>query len=164
MTRDCRSSLGWTVCLFLFCIAGCATLAAEDGNAKDLPIIARWSGDFPVADLALLPDGQRQSRTGYIDGQNAFASVWQAFKPGEKIPAVDFNRNLVVFSRNVDFYNRTTIIKVILTDGGAEIIAMETMSALPIEDQVALTMAVIPRAGIDFILSGDIRVPVTGSR
>ena len=110
MTRDCRSSLGWTVCLFLFCIAGCATLAAEDGNAKDLPSIARWSGDFPVADIALLPDGQRQSGTGYIDGQKAFASVWQAFKPGEKIPAV------------------------------------------------------VPRAGIDFILSGDMRVPVTGSR
>jgi len=25
-------------------------------------------------------------------------------------------------------------------------------------------MAVIPRAGVDFILSGDMRVPVTGSR
>ncbi len=38
------------------------------------------------------------------------------------------------------------------------------MTRETIEDQVALTMAVIPRAGVDFILSGDMRVPVTGSR
>ena len=38
------------------------------------------------------------------------------------------------------------------------------MTRETIQDQVALTMAVIPRAEIDFILSGDMRVPVTGSR
>jgi hypothetical protein len=35
------------------------------------------------------------------------------------------------------------------------------MSALPIEDKVAMAMAVVPRDGIDFIRSGEIRVPVT---
>lgn len=164
MNRGYRSGVIGTVCLFFFIIFGCGTLAAEDGKAKDLAVIKRWSGDFSVADLVLLPDGQRRSRAGYIVNQRAFAAVWQAFKPDEMVPAVDFSRNLVVFSRNVDFYNQTNIIKVTLNNGGAEIIAMETMSAMPIEDQVALAMAVIPRAGVDAILSGDMRVPVTGSR
>lgn len=164
MKPDCRATLGWTMCLCLLFITGCVTLAAEDGKAKDLAVIERWSGDFPVADLSLLPEGQRGSSAGYIDDQQIFAAVWQAFKPGEMVPTVDFSRNLVVYSRNTQFYNRTNIIKVTLSDGGAEIIAMETMSAMPIEDQVALAMAVIPRAGVDFILSGEMRVPVNGGR
>ena len=125
MKPDYRSSLGWTVCLFLFFITGCATQATEEGQAKDLAIIESWSGDFPVADLVVLPEGQSESHAGYIDDQKAFAAVWRAFKPGEKIPTVDFKRNLVVFSRNVDFYNRTQILKVTLNGGGAEILAME---------------------------------------
>jgi hypothetical protein len=164
MKPDYRSSLGWTVCLFLFFITGCATQATEDGQAKDLAIIESWSGDFPVADLVVLPEGQSESHAGYIDDQKAFAAVWRAFKPGEKIPTVDFKRNLVVFSRNVDFYNRTQILKVTLNGGGAEILAMETMSAMPIEDKVAMALAVVPRAGVDFILSGDGRVSVTDNR
>jgi len=164
MTRDDRAGVGLTVCLFLFFITGCATLPAEEEKTKDLAIIERWSGDFPVADLALLPNGQRHLRAGYIGGPHAFAAVWRAFKPGEKIPAVDFSRNLVVFSRNVDFYNRTTIMTVVLAGGGLEILAMETMSAMPIDDTVAMALAVVPRSGVDFILCGDVRVPVTDGR
>lgn len=160
MKPDYRFSFRCTVCLFLLTITGGAILAAEDGEPKELTIIDRWRGDFSVADLALLPDGQRQSPTGYIDGQKAFAAVWQAFKPGETVPAVDFDCNLVVFSRNVDFYNRTNVLKVVLSDGGAEIIAMETMSALPIEEKVAMAMAVIPREGVAFIRSAEKRIPV----
>ena len=73
---------------------------------------------------------------------------------GEILPAVDFSKNIVVFTRNVQFYNRTSIFKVELQDGAAEIFAMETMSAMPIEEKVAMAMAVIPREGIRFIRSG----------
>jgi hypothetical protein len=37
-------------------------MAAKDNAPTDLMIIDRWGGDFPVARLALLPEGQRQSR------------------------------------------------------------------------------------------------------
>jgi hypothetical protein len=135
-------------------------MAADDGKLQDLAIIDRWSGDFPVAELDLLPEGQRQSRAGCIDDPQVFATLWQAFKQGEKTPAVDFKHNLVVFSRNVDFYNRTQIMKVVLDDGGLEILAMETMSAMLIEDKVAMALAVVPRAGIKFIRAGDTQIPV----
>lgn len=64
------------------------------------------------------------------------------------------HRTYIVFSRNVEFYNRTSIVKIILKDGAIEIIAMETMSALPIEEKVAMILAVIPRAGISSITAG----------
>ena len=139
-------------------------MAADDGDPQDLAIIDRWSGDFPVAELDLLPEGQRQSRAGFIGNQEVFAALWQAFKPGEKVPAVDFTRNLVVFSRNVDFYNRTQIMKVVLDGGGLEILAMETMSAMPIEDNAAMALAVVPRSGIKYIRAGETQIPVAAER
>ncbi len=76
------------------------------------------------------------------------------------MPEVDFSKNLVVFSRNVDFYNRTRILKVMLKDGAAEVVAMETMSAIPVEDRVAIAMAVIPRAHVKSIQTGSVQLAV----
>jgi hypothetical protein len=45
-----------------------------------------------------------------------------------------------------------------------EILAMETMSAMPIEDKAAMAMAVIPRAGVRFIRAGEEQIPVTDNR
>jgi len=115
---------------------------------QELAIVQQWAGDFPMGDIDQLPAGQQQNATGYFGDPDAFATAWVAFKPGEPVPEVDFSSQLVVFVRNVDFYNRTNIFKVTLVDGTAEVLAMETMSAMPIEAQAAMAMAVVPRAGI----------------
>ena len=78
-----------------------------------------------------LPDGQQISRVGYLGNAAAFKALWSGFKPDEAVPEVDFSKNLVVFSRNVDCYNRTRILKVMLKHGAAEVVAMEAMSAIP---------------------------------
>jgi hypothetical protein len=135
------------------------SLAADD-LPVDLPVSRKWSGDYPVAQLDRLPESQRRSGAGYLGDEKAFAAVWEVFKPGEPVPDVDFGRNLVVFSRNVVFYNRTSILKVTLKEGVAEILAMETMSALPIEEKVAMALAEIPRAGVRFLQAGEERIPV----
>jgi len=41
-----------------------------------------------------------------------------------------------------------------------EILARETMSALPIEDKVAMSLAVILRASVKYIKTGSERIPV----
>ena len=51
-------------------------------------------------------------------------------------PEIDFTVNLVLFARNTQFYNRINIGKVNVSNGVAEVLAMETMSAMPIEDKV----------------------------
>jgi hypothetical protein len=78
----------------------------------------------------------------------------------ERLPEVDFSRHLVVFVRNVDFYNRTAIGKVMLNAGTVELIAMETLSARPIEDKVAMALTLIPRVGVTSVLAGSERIPV----
>jgi len=141
-------------------LACCAASANGDGESKDLPILQAWSGDYPISELNRLPEGQRSSRIGYLGDAATFAEVWQVLNPGKKTPEVDFSKFLVVFSHNVDFYNRTSIAKVTLNHGVAEVIAIETMSAIPIEDMVAMALAVIPREGVEFIQAGDKRIPV----
>ncbi len=134
--------------------------AQKSGESQEISILQIWSGDYPVSALQDLPEGQRTSRIGYIDEAKTFSAVWQSLKPDESVPVVDFKKNLVVFTRNTVFYNRTNIVTVKLNNGVAEILAMETMSAFPIEDRVAMALAVIPREGIEFIDAGERLVPV----
>lgn len=142
-------------------MTGCGHAPVANNLPIDLVITQTWSGEYPVAELKRLPDGQRKSRVGYLGSAAAFKSVWAFFKPGEAVPVVDFGKHVVVFHRNVDFYNRTNIFKVTLRDGVAEVMAMETMSAIPIGDKVAMAMAVIPRDNVKYIQAGLVRVPVS---
>jgi acid phosphatase (class A) len=128
-----------------------------DGESK---ILQSWQGDYPVTHLGLLPEKQREQAVGFIAGAKTFEDVWKAFKPGEAVPEIDFKTNLILFTRNTQFYNRISIVKVSVTNGIAEVLAMETMSALLIEDKAAMAMAVIHRAGVKFIQAGTSRIPV----
>jgi hypothetical protein len=125
------------------------------------PMQQKWAGDYPVAQLERLPERQRQAGVGYIGDAETFASVWQVFKPGTALPQVDFDKNLVVFVRNLKFYYHTLVEKVTLKDGVAEIVAAEPLTPVqPVEDRVAMGMAVISRAGIKFIHADNEPIPV----
>ena len=130
---------------------------ALDGEAK---ILQSWQGDYPVARLDLLPEKQREQAVGFIGDARTFGGVWKAFKPGEVVPDVDFVANMVLFARNTQFYNNIRLGKVNVTSGVAEVIAMETMSAQPIEDRVAMSLVVVPRRGISGIQAGDGVIPI----
>jgi len=135
---------------------------AQENHPRELSIIGQFTGDYPVSEFYRLPKGQRTSPAGFIGDAETFARFWEAFKPGEDRPHVDFDATLAVFSRNIDFYNRTSIFKVILLDGVVRILALETMSAIPIEDSIGMAVALIPRDGVSFIKAGDTLVPVRG--
>jgi hypothetical protein len=145
----------------LACALSFETAASEHIIEKrDIPILQSWSGTYPVAMLDRLPEAQRTTRAGYIDDDTTFYAVWEAFNPGQKAPAVDFSEQLVLFARNTVYFNRTRIVRVTLEKGVAEIVAIETLSAMPIEDIVAMSLAVVPREGVHFVLVGDEHVAV----
>jgi len=142
-------------------LTACAVVAESTPEAQPLPIFRSWSGTFPLSALERLPENQRSNATGYIADPQTFAAVWQAFMPGEDVPEVDFAARLVVFYRNVRYFNRTSIVQVTLTDGGVDVLAIETMTARPIVDEVAMALATVPREGVRFIrLTGGENIPV----
>ena len=124
-------------------------------------ILQSWHGDFPVSQLQLLPEDQTDQAVGYINDLTAFAAIWTAFMPDETVPEIDFKSNLVLFARNTQFYNRIRIGKVNVTDGVAEVLAMETLSARPIEENCAMSLVVVSRQGIKAIhtVEGQIAIP-----
>jgi hypothetical protein len=153
--------------LFFICMA-CTFLvnihsafALSEAGGRDILII-EWSGDYLVKHLDQLPEGQRTTSVGYINDAKTFAAVWQVFKPDEKLPEVDFSTDLIVFVRNVNFYNKIKMLKCTLTDGTAEVLAMETMSAMPIENKVGMALAMVPRDGLKLIRAGETNIPVPG--
>jgi uncharacterized membrane protein len=149
--------------LTLVLLGGCSDsdtpVAKNSGHVKtvggEATILHSWQGDYPVARLNELPEGQREHGIGYIADAKTFENVWKAFQPGEAVPEVDFKDNLVLFARNTQFFNRIRIGTVNVTKGEAEVLAMETMSAMPIEDKVAMSLAVVARKGIESIRTPD---------
>jgi len=126
----------------------------------DVKIMQSWQGDYPVDQLTLLPEGQRDQIVGYINDAETFSDIWNQFKPGANVPEINFETNLVFFVRNIQYYNRISIGKVTITNGVVDVLAMETMSAIPIEDNLALSLAVIPRKGITAIKIGDKQISI----
>jgi len=127
----------------------------------EVAILQSWQGDYPVDKLNQLPENQREHGIGYIDNAETFNQVWKAFKPGEDVPESYFRTNLVLFARNTQFYNLIRIGQVNVKNGVAEVLAMETMSAMPIEDRVAMSMVVVSRKGITGIQSGGEIIPIS---
>jgi acid phosphatase (class A) len=127
-------------------------LQSLNGEAK---ILTSWQGDYPLNQLDMLPENQRQHSVGFIGDAKTFKALWKAFKPGETVPEIDFKANIVFFARNTKFYNRISIGKVNVKNGVAEVLAAETMSAIPIQNKVAMSMVVVPRKGIKSIRTAD---------
>jgi len=136
---------------------GAGAAMGKEGNVE---ILQKWNGDFPVTSLDLLPAGQRESVHGLIGDVKTFVAVWETLFPDQPPPAIDFKENVVIFSRNTDFYNPTSIARAELKDGVLEVLAIETLSSRPIEDKVAMALAVVPRRGIESIRAGEQLVPV----
>jgi len=134
-----------------------ANTAGITGEAE---ILKAWHGDYPVVEIDRLPEEAEHPGIGYIADDKTFENIWAAFKPGEETPDVDFKSNLVFFVRNIQYFNRISIGKVKLKEGIAEIIAMETLSARPIEDVVAMSMALVSKIGIRGIKARDIVIVV----
>jgi hypothetical protein len=130
----------------------------------EVAILQSWQGDYPVAQLKWLPEKQRELAVGFIDEAETFEDVWKAFNPGEAIPEIDFKANLVLFVYNTQFYNRISVGKVNVTNGVAELLAMETMSALPIEYKAAMSIVVVVRKGILGIQAGHEVISVKDNR
>ena len=127
-------------------------------------ILQSWQGDYPVAQFDQLPKNQREQGIGFIGDAETFAGVWKAFKPGKAVPEIDFTANLVLFARNTQFFNRIRIGKVNVKNGVAEVLAMETLSAMPIEDKVAMSLVKVARQGIIAIQVGDEIIPIKTKR
>jgi len=51
---------------------------AQEGQTRDLPILQKRAGDYPVPALPRLLEGRRSSAVGYIRDAETFRAFWKA--------------------------------------------------------------------------------------
>jgi hypothetical protein len=130
------------------------------GKGEPVKIQQKWNGKYPVKSLELLPKDVQTTAVGYINDAKTFEAVWKVFKADDKVPDINFKENLVVFARNIQYLNSIQILLVTIKDGTVDIVAKQTLTAAPIQDVVYISFAVIPRAGVQGIKNGDLKLQV----
>ena len=91
-------------------LLACTLPAQKEPAPETVAIEQQWSGFFPTAGIESLPAGQQSHAIGYFPDPEAFGRAWRRFMPQQPVPAVDFTRSLVLFARNVRFFNPTSIV------------------------------------------------------
>lgn len=158
-----RTVIHTFILLTLLFSSACTTVINDDTENKDgpVPILGTLSGDLPVSALNNLPEGQSDQAVGYLDSQQQLDNLLQSIQAGGKsLPVVDFSSQIVLFTKNTVFYNRLSIAQVLRKGDALTILAMETMSAMPITDKVAISLAVIKRDDVQFIEAGGQRLVI----
>ncbi len=96
MKKACLLLTVLTIMMFVVCSrSGAGTVKKADQspeNQSDAKILQSWQGDYPVAQLNLLPEKQRERAGGFIDDAKTFDDVWKAFKPTQDVPEIDFKQ------------------------------------------------------------------------
>lgn len=138
-------------------VSGYSGLAMADPIT--VKIEQQWSGSLPVESLKLFPENQQKSRVAYVADQKQWETLWNVFESaGEQsdaeLPKVDFEKSLVVVTKNVRYLNRISVNSASLDNGVLRVLALETRSARPIENKVYCAILVVPRKGIEKISDG----------
>jgi hypothetical protein len=136
------------------------SLSSVGERQNYLPILNRWGGDYPIAQIDRIKECHAQGNGGYIGDEATFARFWETFKNGTAVPKVDFGKNLVVFFIGGKSDKQMFIAKVTLKDNIAEMVADGNTSGPPPEGSLAMALAVIPKAGVKFVRVGKEQIAV----
>src|SRR5262249_12595063 len=125
---------------WLTCMAGLVLVAlmATDAQAQKKPVkfTKEWKGS--VADQNL-----QKGAPAFITDAKAPEKLWKDWKIADKMPAVDFNKEIVILATTV---GSKLNLKASLDDkGNLEVFGMAT---LDIADGFRYVMATVPREGI----------------
>ena len=66
------------------CMKAQAKAESPQAMSGEAEILQSWQGDYPVDQLQLLPERQREQAIGFINDAKTFEGVWKAFKPGSE--------------------------------------------------------------------------------
>ncbi|MFQ3592530.1 MAG: hypothetical protein SNJ82_04980 [Gemmataceae bacterium] len=126
-----------------------ALLVASVVGAADLKPENSWS--TVVKDEAL---AKQAPANGVLTEAKAFETLWKAYMGDEKLPKIDFEKNLVVVSLALGGPNRPRVVSAQLTDGNLEVLAAATKLGGP---GFGVAFSVFPKAGIKKVNGKDIK-------
>lgn len=144
-------------------LSACSMLSVDSTTVKDgsVQILGTLNGDLPVSSLRMFPTELQEQPVGYLSNQKQLDAVLQSIQAGGKsLPVVDFSSQIILFTKNTVYYNRLSIGQIVRKGETLTILAMETRSAMPITDKVAISLVIIERDGAEFIDAGKTKVTI----
>jgi hypothetical protein len=130
-------------------ITGVAILAVLTGSVvgqgdakKDIKIEQSWSGRLFGKEKEALR--MLAPADGFVDSSKQFHAIWKAWRTEEKIPAVDFDKKLVLFA-TAPGPNQVTLMPVVDAAGN---LSAKTIATLVGGPGFGYTIVVIDRDGI----------------
>jgi hypothetical protein len=124
-------------------------LAALVSVAAELKPTNTWS--VVVKDEAL---AKKAPENGVLTEAKAFEALWKAYMGEEKLPKVDFDKDLVVVSLALGGPNRPRVFSAKLTDGNLEVVAAATKIG---GEGFGVAFSVFPKEGVKKVNGKDIK-------
>lgn len=127
---------------------------------KHLPILDRWNGYYPIFQQERFEEWHATPHGGCFFEEAVFASFWGVFREGEKVPPIDFDKNMVVFVGGDGSSPPMIITKISIKDGIAEVLADRCPPGSTHEEGLPMALAEIPRAAVKLIRNGQQQIAV----
>jgi hypothetical protein len=124
-------------------------IAALVSVAAEVKPESSWS--TVVKDEAL---AKKAPENGVLTDAKAFETLWKATMGDEKLPKVDFDKNLVVVSLSLGGPNRPRVFGGKLTDGNLEVVAVSTKIG---GEGFGIAFTVFPKEGVKKVNGKDIK-------
>lgn len=122
-----------------------ADKAKPKAKLKGVPIQRAWDGI--LQDRTLITQSPPD---GFVADAETWEKMWKAWRPGDKLPALDFAKELVIF-QTVPGPNKIDPPVLALDAAGNLKVPLPISTLLPDDRSIGYTILVIDRAGIRFV-------------
>jgi len=147
-----------TIAVFAALALSSALAFAEE---RELEFAEQWTGEAPTIAFNDVPWYNRTGSIGYINDTKTFAAVWKEIYGSERVPAVDFKKQIVLFIRNTHAVKNIHKASATLDNAGVVTLNWnETSSFKGGETRLRCVLAVVDAGGIKKIKAGSVTIEV----
>lgn len=137
--------------LSLLCLLPLAvSVARADDKPTPVKLVQTWSGEVKL-------DVRKEApKDGFITEKDAFAKFWKAFRGDEKVPDIDFTKELVLVAVGMD-PNKLGIGASLDAKGDLKVFVRSTLIAFQNPTTASYQFATVPRTGIKSVNGKEVK-------
>lgn len=121
---------------------------APKETLKPVPIKQSWDGIIQNRNLL-----KQSPAEGFLLDAKAWEKMWKAWRPGEKLPAVDFEKEIAIIL-TVPGPNRISSPDLVVNKDGNVRVPLPTSTLLPDDGRIGYKILIIDRSGVNSINGG----------
>ena len=113
-----------------------------------------WTGTFPCNKIYLLKPVSADNRLSILRSDKDWNNVWTVFRPGNPVPVINFEQNVVIAVRNVRYFNQVSWKSASRQNHVLSLQTLQTRTARPIGHEASCLFVVVPSDRITAVRCG----------